>query len=132
MTEERRIEKFGVGNLYPDSNPPEFSFFKRTACNVELDDDGFTFTPRFNDFKEYDDLFEYLKDYISDKKLEKLYVQIDWLRTCIYQIDPDTLQLGEIIFEEGNFVENYRWNPDTQEFDEDDEDDEDEDVDWEV
>ena len=40
MTEVTKIEKFGVGNLYPDSNPPEFSFFKRTACNVELDDDG--------------------------------------------------------------------------------------------
>ena len=29
VTEQRKIEKFGVGNLFPDSHPPEFSFFKK-------------------------------------------------------------------------------------------------------
>ena len=29
MTVQRKIEKFGVGNLFPDSHPPEFSFFKK-------------------------------------------------------------------------------------------------------
>ena len=31
MTEQRKIEKFGVGNLYPDIHPPEFSFFKKNV-----------------------------------------------------------------------------------------------------
>ena len=52
MTEQRKIEKFGVGNLYPDINPPEFSFFKKKCIDVAIGyDDGFTFTPKFGDFK---------------------------------------------------------------------------------
>ena len=43
MTKQRKIEKFGVGNLYPDINPPEFSFFKEKCIDVALGyDDGFT------------------------------------------------------------------------------------------
>ena len=48
MSEERKIEKFGVANLYPDANPPRVSFFKRVAIEVELGTgDDFTFTPIF-------------------------------------------------------------------------------------
>ena len=36
MTEQREIEKFGVGNLFPDSHPPEFSFFNKKRIDVAL------------------------------------------------------------------------------------------------
>ena len=42
----RKIEQFGVANLYPDNQPPIISFFKGVAIEVELDNgDDFTFTP---------------------------------------------------------------------------------------
>ena len=36
VTEQREIEKFGVGNLFPDSHPPEFSFFNKKRIDVAL------------------------------------------------------------------------------------------------
>ena len=136
MTEERKIEKFGVANLYPDANPPQVSFFKRVAIEVELGTgDDFTFTPFFGEFKGTDDIFGYLKKYVEDKKLEKLSVRMDSMRTCIYEIDPETLELGDFLEGDGDDVEYYQWNNQTKKFDEvddDEEEDEDEDVDWEV
>ena len=81
MTEQRKIEKFGVGNLYPDIHPPEFSFFKEKCIDVALGyDDGFTFTPKFGNFKETEDIFDYLKQYLEDKELEKLDIRFDTLK----------------------------------------------------
>ena len=102
MTEHRKIEKFGVGNLFPDSHPPEFSFFKKKCIDVALGyDDGFTFTPKFGDFKETEDVFDYLEQYLEGKELEKLDIRFDTLKTCTYQINPETLELGELLEWEG-------------------------------
>ena len=110
MTEQRKIEKFGVGNLYPDIHPPEFSFFKEKCINVALGyDDGFTFTPKFGNFKETEDIFDYLKKYLEDKELEKLDIRFDTLKTCIYQINPETLELGELLECEGSDVESVSY-----------------------
>ena len=119
MTEQRKIEKFGVGNLYPDIHPPEFSFFKEKCIDVALGyDDGFTFTPKFGDFKKTDNIFDYLKQYLEDKELEKLDIRFDTLKTCIYQINPETLELGELLECEGSNVEYFEWNNQTKSFDE--------------
>ena len=70
MNEQRKIEKFGVGNFYPDSHPPEFSFFKKKCIDVALGyDDGFTFTPKFGEFKKTEDIFDYLRQYLENKEL---------------------------------------------------------------
>ena len=119
MTEQRKIEKFGVGNLYPDVHPPEFSFFKKKCIDVALGyNDGFTFTPKFGDFKKTEDIFDYLKKYLEDKELEKLDIRFDTLKTCIYQINPETLELGELLECEGSDVEYFEWNNQTKSFDE--------------
>ena len=103
MTEQRKIEKFGVGNLYPDIHPPEFSFFKKKCIDVAIGyNDGFTFTPKFGNFKETEDIFDYLKQYLEDNELEKLDIRFDTLKTCIYQINPETLELGELLECEGS------------------------------
>ena len=120
----KKIEKYGVANLFPDSNPPEISFHKRFAADVDFGNDSFTFTPKFGDFKEFDDVFVYLTKYIEDNKLEKLHVEIDWLRTCIYEIDPETLEIGEFVKSEGSVFEIYEWNNKTKDFDEVDEEEE--------
>ena len=119
MTEQRKIEKFGVGNLYPDIHPPEFSFFKEKCIDVALGyDDGFTFTPKFGDFKKTENIFDYLKQYLADKELEKLDIRFDTLKTCIYQINSETLELGELLKCEGSNVEYFEWNNQTKSFDE--------------
>ena len=113
MTEERKIEKFGVGNLYPDRNPPEFHFFS-SCIDVEMSDgDGFTFTPFFNEFKDTNDLDKYLEKYIEDKKLEKLDIRMEHLKECSYYINPETLELEDFIEGDCNYVSYWVWNNET-------------------
>ena len=138
MTEERKIEKFGVGNLYPDRNPPEFHFFS-SCIDVEMSDgDGFTFTPFFNEFKDTDDIDKYLEKYIEDKKVEKLDVRMDFMTWSHYYINPETLELEDFIEGDYNYVSYGVWNNETKTVDEVDtnslneDEDEDDDVDWEV
>ena len=97
----------------------EFSFFKEKCIDVALGyDDGFTFTPKFGNFKETEDIFDYLKQYLENKELEKLDIRLDTLKTCIYQINPETLELGELLECEGSDVEYFEWNKQTKSFDE--------------
>ena len=137
MTEERKIEKFGVGNLYPDRNPPEFHFFS-SCIDIEMSNgDGFTFTPFFNEFKDTDDIDKYLEKYIEDKKLEKLDVRMDFMTWSHYYINPKTLELEDFIEGDTNYVSYWVWNNETKKLDEVDtnslnDEDEDDDVDWEV
>ena len=137
MTEERKIEKFGVGNLYPDRNPPEFHFFS-SCIDVEMSNgDGFTFTPFFNEFKDTDDIDKYLEKYIEDKKLEKLDVRMDFMTWSSDYINPETLELEDFIEGDTNYVSYWVWNNETKKLDEVDtnslnDEDEDDDVDWEV
>ena len=137
MTEERKIEKFGVGNLYPDRNPPEFHFFS-SCIDVEMSDgDGFTFTPFFNEFKDTNDLDKYLDKYIEDKKVEKLDVKFEFMTWSHYYINPETLELEDFIEGDTNYVSYWVWNNETKKLDEVDtnslnDEDEDDDVDWEV
>ena len=138
MSEERKIEKFGVGNLYPDRNPPEFHFFS-SVIDVEMSDgDGFSFTPFFNEFKDTDDIDKYLEKYIEDKKVEKLDVRMDFMTWSHYYINPETLELEDFIEGDYNYVSYGGWNNETKTVDEVDtnslneDEDEDDDVDWEV
>ena len=138
MSEERKIEKFGVGNLYPDRNPPEFHFFRSECIEVDMSDgDGFTFTPFFNEFKDTDDIDKYLEKYIEDKKVEKLDVRMDFMTWSHYYINPKTLELEDFIEGDTNYVSYWVWNNETKKLDEVDtnslnDEDEDDDVDWEV
>ena len=49
---------------------------------------------------------------------EKLDIRFDTLKTCIYQINPETLELGELLECEGSNVEYFEWNKQTKSFDE--------------
>ena len=119
MSDERKIEKFGVGNLYPDRNPPEFHFFRSECIEVEMSDgDGFTFTPFFNEFKDTNDLDKYLEKYIEDKKLEKLDIRMEHLKQCSYYINPETLELEDFIEGDCNYVSYWVWNNETKKLDE--------------
>ena len=65
-------------------------------------------------------------------------IRFDSQRVCIYEINPETLELGEFIEGEGSDVEYYVWNNEAKSFDEvdsnslsdEDEYDEDEDEDY--
>ena len=115
----KKIEKFGVGNLYPDRNPPEFHFFRSECIEVDMSDgDGFTFTPFFNEFKDTNDLDKYLEKYIEDKKLEKLDIRMEHLKQCSYYINPETLELEDFIEGDCNYVSYWVWNNETKKLDE--------------
>ena len=104
---------------------------KRSAADVDISDDKggdfFTYTPGFGDFKDVE-LFEYLEKYVKVNELKWCDVNIEWLRHCWYEIDPETKELGEFIESSGIEGDYLEWNPETQEFDEreDEEDEEDE------
>ena len=126
--EENRIE-FGEGFIYPDEK--KYCFMKRSAADVEVKDetgnDSFTFTPGFGVFKdEFSDLQKYLVNYIKEKKLDWCDVEVEWLRHCHYEINPDTKELGEFLESSGIESDSWEWNPKTQEFDDYEYDDEEE------
>ena len=124
MINPRKIDKFGVATLFPDATPkPIISFHERFAVHVILPNDFLTFTPKFGDFKEFDDVFDFLRKYVEDKELEKLDVELQRLSTCIFEINPKTLEMGEFIEDSGSGIESYVWNNLTKKFDEVYEDD---------
>ena len=108
----------------------QYWFMKRSAADVDISDDKagdfFTYTPGFGDFKDVE-LFEYLENYVKVNELKWCDVNIEWLRHCWYEIDPETKELGEFIESSGIEGDYLEWNPETQEFDErEDEEDEEE------
>ena len=125
-----RIE-LGEGFFYPDEN--KYCFMKRSAADVRIDDnnggDYITYTPEFGEFKDVG-LEEYLIKYVKDNKLSWCDVEVDWLRHCHYEMDPETKELGEFLESSGCEGDSWEWNPKTQEFDEveyeDDEEEEEE------
>ena len=135
MDKEEPISVKGVGYFYPNSK--EFVFYRSECIEVELGngvDDSFVYTPKFNEFEEVDDIFEYLTKYVEDRKLEKLDVRMGNLKTCIYRMDSETHQLGDLLYEDINCVDYWVWNNETKKFDEVDSNsltDEDEDGDFE-
>ena len=123
----------GEGFMYLDEK--KYCFWKRSAADVDITDEkggnAFTYTPGFGDFKEID-LDQYLIKYVKDNDLKWCDVNIDWCRHCHYEINPETLELGEFLESSGCEGEYLEWNPETQEFTErDDEDEEEEDDDEE-
>ena len=136
--EEKRV-LCGQGNMFPDRKI--YAFWKRSAADVDITDDKggdfFTYTPGFGEFKDKDtgktiELYDYLEKYVKDNELIWCDVNIEYLRHCWYEVDPetflDTLEFGEFKESSGIEGEYLEWNPETQEFDEreDEEDEEDE------
>ena len=121
-----RIE-LGEGFFYPDEK--KYCFMKRSAADVDVNDESgsnyFTYTPGFGDFKDID-LDEYLIKYVKDNKLSWCNVEVDWLRHCHYEMDPETKELGEFLESSGCEGDSWEWNPKTQEFDEVEYEDDDE------
>ena len=132
--EEENKVPLGEGFMYPDLK--KYCFWKRSAAEVDIDyegaSDSFTFTPCFGDFKgEFEDLEKYLvEEYVKKYKLEWCDVEIEWLRHCHYEINPETKELGEFLESSGIEGVSWEWNKETQEFqdrEEEEEDDDDED-----
>jgi len=125
---------FEEGWIIPEKK--QYWFMKRSAAVVDIDYQGgsdvFTFTPLLGDFKGIDDLEKYLvEEYVKKKKLEWCDVNIEWLRFCHYEINPETIketrELGEEIESAGIECDYWEWNKETQEFqDREDEDEEEE------
>ena len=123
---------FEEGWIIPEKK--QYWFMKRSAAVVDIDYDGgsdlFTFTPLLGDFKGIDDLEKYLvEEYVKKYKLEWCDVEIEWLRHCHYEINPETKELGEFLESSGIEGDSWEWNPKTQEFDDAPDEDEEEEED---
>ena len=103
-------------------------FDKRAAADVSVDDgehgDYFTFTPGFGDCKDFDDLEDYLIHYVEENNLEWARFGIDWMRHCVYKINPETLELGEFVEGSGIDYDTMEWDGESLEYVEDEEEEE--------
>ena len=130
-------EKYGIrapfeeGWIIPDKK--QYWFMKRSAAVVDIDYDGgsdlFTFTPLLGDFKGIDDLEKSLvEEYIKKKKLDWCDVNIEWLRFCHYEINPETIketrELGEFVEGSGIDYDAMEWDGESLEYVEDEEEEE--------
>jgi hypothetical protein len=111
---------FGEGFIYLDEK--KYCFWKRSAADVVVTNDSgsnhFTFTPNFGDFKdEFSSIYVYLENYVKESKQEWCDVDIEWLRHCHYEINPETKELGKFLESSGIEGEYLEWNNKTQEFD---------------
>ena len=64
-------------------------------------EDWLDFTPGFGDCKECDDIEDFIIEYCKKEKIKEAYFRIEWLRHCIYKINPETLELGEFLESSG-------------------------------
>lgn len=132
----RRVKlDFTLADIYPDNKPkPVLCYYKREAAHVDITDqnggDSFIFTPHFGRFKGIGDLEKYLIKYVKDNKLDDCDVNIEWCRHCIFEVNPETYELGKYLESSGIEGEYLEWNEEEQEFqdreDEEEEYDEDE------
>jgi len=126
---EKNKVPFGEGFIYPDEK--KYCFMKRSAADVVVTNDSgtnfFTFTPCFGEFKdEFSDLDKYLVNYVKESKQGWCDVDIEWLRHCHYEINPETKELGEFLESSGIEGVYLEWNNKTEEFDEREDEDEEE------
>jgi len=93
-------------------------FDKRAAADIEVFDtledlseayhtgekepeDWLEFTPGFGDCKEFNDIEDFMVAYCKKENITEAYFRIEWLRHCIYEINPETLELGEFLESSG-------------------------------
>ena len=120
---------FEEGWIIPEKK--QYWFMKRSAADVVVTNDSgsnfFTFTPGFGEFKdEFSDLDKYLVNYVKESKQGWCDVDIEWLRYCHYEMDPETKELGEFLESSGIECDYLEWNNKTEEFDEREDEDEEE------
>ena len=92
-------------------------FDKRAAADIEVfnslrdltdayygekeAEDWLDFTPGFGDCKDCNDIEEFIVEYCKKENIKEAYFRIEWLRHCIYQINSETLELGEFLESSG-------------------------------
>ena len=92
-------------------------FDKRAAADIEVfnslrdltdayygekeAEDWLDFTPGFGDCKNCNDIEEFIVEYCKKEKIEEAYFSVTWQRHCIYEINPETLELGEFLESSG-------------------------------
>ena len=93
-------------------------FDKRAAADIEVfktledlsdayhtgetePDDWLEFTPGFGDCKEFNDIEDFMVAYCKEENITEAYFRLEWLRHCIYKINPETLELGDLMESSG-------------------------------
>jgi len=92
-------------------------FDKRAAADIEVfnslrdltdayygekeAEDWLDFTPGFGDCKNCNDIEEFIIEYCKKEKIKEAYFTVTWQRHCIYEINPETLELGQFLESSG-------------------------------
>ena len=92
-------------------------FDKRAAADIEVfnslrdltdasygekeAEDWLDFTPGFGACKNCNDIEEFIVEYCKKEKIKEAYFSVTWQRHCIYEINPETLELGEFLESSG-------------------------------
>ena len=93
-------------------------FDKRAAADIEVFDtledlseayhtgekepeDWLDFTPGFGDCKECNDIEDFIIEYCKKEKIKEAYFTVTWQRHCIYEINSETLELGQFLESSG-------------------------------
>ena len=92
-------------------------FDKRAAADIEVfnslrdltdayygekeAEDWLDFTPGFGACKDCNDIEEFIVEYCKKEKIKEAYFSVTWQRHCIYEINPETLELGEFLESSG-------------------------------
>ena len=64
-------------------------------------EDWLDFTPGFGACKDCNDIEEFIVEYCKKEKIKEAYFSVTWQRHCIYEINPETLELGEFLESSG-------------------------------
>ena len=72
-------------------------------------EDYLSFTPGFGECKDLEDIDEFLIKYCKDENITEAYFEICWQRHCIYEINPETLELGEFLESSPKDVDRYSY-----------------------
>ena len=65
--------------------------------------DTFDFTPEFGECKGIENIEVLIKEYALKNNIKECYYYIEWMSQCSYMIDPETLELGDILEFSGQY-----------------------------
>ena len=99
FNEEKNMREYTCSNLLIKEK--EISFHKYKSAAVEIFNstlsEYFTFTPQFERFEGFTDLFDYIEFWLKKNKIPftSVYVTVDEMSALIYEIDIDNMALGK-------------------------------------
>ena len=96
---EKNMREYACSNLWIQEKLLSFNKYEGAAVEIFNNKvtEYFTFTPQFGRFEEFTDLFNYVESWLKENEvpITKVYVTVCNLSALSYEIDLETMELGE-------------------------------------